>query len=135
MVYELKKIDLWSTIKVTLLINIVIGVIVGILFGLFFAFIFSIIGGVSQLDSYDAPGFNPAAFGVFGGFMFGIYYAVLISVMNGFVMPLILILLYNLFAGWIGGIKLNFAAVKESSNSENIPDIQQQTGDLTGGNN
>ena len=48
--------------------------------------------------------------GMFGGFFIGILYAAFIVVVN-VIVTAIAVLLYNLFAGWLGGIKFTMHEV------------------------
>jgi ABC-type multidrug transport system permease subunit len=130
MIREIKKIELWSAIKISFLVHAVIGIVIGILIGLFMAFIFGVAG---QVDPYGAGrwgDFNPAAFGMIGGFMIGLLYAVIIAVVNGFIVTLIVVLLYNLFAGWLGGIKVHF---KDEAAQAAAPSAYQPPPEATGG--
>jgi len=104
MLWELKKIDLVSALKVSFIINAIIGVIVGLLVGFTMAFIFSLAGQFGN----DFGGFDPAAMGIFGGFFLGFVYALFIAIGNGIILTSIFVFLYNLIAGWVGGVKLHF---------------------------
>lgn len=105
MEFELKKIGLWSVVKISFLINALLALLIGLLIG----FVFMIIMGFAQqLMPYDQMGFGGPdlmSLGMFGGFFIGIIYAAFIVVVN-VVVTAIAVLLYNLFAGWLGGIKL-----------------------------
>ena len=114
MIYELKKVDLWSVIKISFLIHLVIGIAVGLLMSVFFAFIFSLPGAMDPYDSFGGSSFNPAAFGIFGGLLMGLFYAFIIVIINGVIAPLIVVVIYNLFAGWLGGIKLHLNEVNKT---------------------
>lgn len=106
MQYELKKIDLWSAIKVSFFINALIGLTIGLLIGIFFGFIF---GALSHLNNIDMPSFP---LGPFGGLFLGIAYGVVMAVFNGIILTSITVILYNLFSTWLGGIKVDVSAVE-----------------------
>lgn len=108
MVYELKKIDLFGAIKISFFINAVLGLLLGLFIGMFVAFFLGIIGQLMPYDQMNWNGPNLGAFGIFGGFIIGLFYAVFIAVFNGVILTGIVVLLFNLFAGWLGGIKLTF---------------------------
>jgi hypothetical protein len=114
--YELKKIDLWSAIKISFMINAIIGLAIGLLIGAFFALIFGVLGNMAPSDSRDLVNIP---LGPLGGFFFGMAYAVIIAVFNGIIMTSIAVILYNLFSGWLGGIKIEACAVE--------PEIGQPT--------
>jgi hypothetical protein len=107
MMFELKRIDFFSAIKVSFLVHLVIGLLVGIFIGSILAFIFSFL---SQFMPYDQTGLGGpplGALGAFGGIFMVIFYALFISIVNGIIVTAVVVLLYNLFAGWVGGIKFN----------------------------
>jgi hypothetical protein len=109
MQYELKKIDFWSALKISFMINAVIGLVIGLLIGVFFAVVFGILG---HMTPYDSPGLRAFPMGPLGGFLFGMIYAVIIAVFNGIIMTSVAVILYNLFAGWLGGIKIDVGSVE-----------------------
>jgi hypothetical protein len=128
--YELKKIDLWSAIKISFMINAIIGLAIGFLIGAFFALIFGILGNMAPSES---PELVNIPLGPLGGFFFGMVYAVIIAVFNGIIMTSIAVILYNLFAGWLGGIKVDVGPVESeigqpimtiASNTNQQPDRQ-----------
>jgi predicted membrane-bound spermidine synthase len=106
--YELKKIDLWSAIKISFMVNAVIGLVIGLLIGFVFAFIVSF---VSQMVPADGPDMASIPFGPLGGFFIGLIYALFIAVVNGIIVTSVIVIMYNLFAGWVGGLKLEFQPV------------------------
>jgi predicted membrane-bound spermidine synthase len=116
MYYELKKIDLWSAIKVSFVINAVIGLVIGVLIGLVFACIVSFVGHMVPSDSSELANIP---FGALGGFFVGMIYALILAIFNGVILTSIVVVLYNVFAGWLGGIKLDCRAVE--------PEIGQPT--------
>ena len=130
--FELKKIDLFSAIKISFCINAIIGIFVGLLMGLSLAFMFGLIDQFAQ----TGRNFDPPPFGMFGGFFIGILYAVLIVVLNGIIVPCIVVLLYNLFAGWLGGIKFYFKEIPSGVAAQPITAQANVTPplDTTGGN-
>ncbi len=111
MIYEMKKIDLWSVIKISLLVHLVIGLLFGLLMSAFFSFIFVLSDQLDPYQSFGNSGFDPASFGVFGGILIGLFYSLMIVIINGFIVPLIIVLLYNLMAGWVGGFKVHLNEV------------------------
>ena len=135
MTYELKKIDLWSAIKVSFLINLIIGLVLGIFMGLFFALILALPGHSGSYDSFGDSGFNPMALGAAGGLLIGLFYAFIIIVINGVIGPLVFVLLYNLIAGWLGGLKFNLVeSILESNTSQTSNQPATSNDDSPGGN-
>lgn len=107
MTFELKKINVLSAIKVSFIVHIIIGLLLGLFIGSLMAFIFSFIGQFMPYDQMGYDGPTPGAIGALGGIFMVLFYAVFISVVNGVIVTGIITLLYNLIAGWVGGVKLN----------------------------
>lgn len=113
MTYEIKKIDVWSCMKIAF---VLFGVI-GLLFGIFYAIMLTMIGGIlSQMGSefQSLGGLFTGAIGIFMVFFLAIFYAVM-----GAVITAILTWIYNLLASGLGGIKFNL--VEEGSKSQISP--------------
>lgn len=108
MVYELKKIDLFGAIKISFFVNAVIGLLLGLFIGLVMAFFMGIFQQMIPSDqmNFNMPNFG--ALGFIGGIIVGFMYAIFIAVFNGIILTGIAVLLFNLFAAWLGGIKLTF---------------------------
>ncbi len=102
MKYELKRIDLWSAIKISFVVHAIIGLLVGLLIGLAFSLFFAFVGQLASSNDIDA---SLTAFGPLGGFLVGIFYAVFIAVVNGVIITGLVAILYNIVAGWVGGLK------------------------------
>jgi hypothetical protein len=90
---EIKSIDIMSWAKIHALF--------GIVFGLFYGIMFAVMGAAMGL-SRGVPGVE--AFGVLSIVIFPIIFAIC-----GFIGGAITALLYNLFAGKIGGVQVEFA--------------------------
>ena len=104
--FELKKIDFFSAIKISFLVNAVFGLLVGLFIGFIMMIFIGFAQNVMPYDRWDMGGPDFSAMGMFGGLFIGLLYAVIIAVGNGIIITGIVVLLYNLFAGWLGGIKL-----------------------------
>ena len=101
--YELKKLDIWSCVKIAFFLNGVMGLFVGILYALFFAFFSTFLRG---LGGAEFEGLTPAFTGFLSIFMIiflAFFYAVI-----GAIATAILVWIYNLLAKLLGGIKINF---------------------------
>jgi predicted membrane-bound spermidine synthase len=103
--FELKKIDFFSAIKISFLVHAVIGLVIGLLIGFFMMIFIGLFQNLMPTNQMDFGGPDFGAFGILGGFFIGMLYAVIIAVVNGIILTGIVVLLYNLFAGWLGGIK------------------------------
>lgn len=101
MTYEWKRVDVWSVVKIAFLICGVTGFIVG----LFYAIFLTLIGGILDMfgsgEFENISGLFSGVFGFFMAFVLAFFYAVL-----GSIMAAIMAWLYNLFARFVGGIRL-----------------------------
>ena len=111
MTFELKKIDLFSAIKVSFIVHIIIGLLLGLFIGSVMAFVMSFVGQFIPYDQMGNDGPSFGAIGALGGFFMAFVYAIFISVVNGVIVTGIVVLLYNLIAGWVGGVKLNLQEI------------------------
>jgi hypothetical protein len=125
MTYELKKINLFSAIKMSLLIHVVLGLVLG----LFVGFMILLIGGLANMipsgTNYDGAQTLPFAAGIFGGFAIMLVYVIFIPVM-GVIGTAIVVSLYNLFARLWGGMKLeldNIVVITSAAVSPSTPEI------------
>src|SRR5262245_33790015 len=99
---RIKRIGIGSAAKLSGAIYGALGLIFGLIFGLF-----SLVGmGLASriaADSAEAPpAFLGALFGVGAIVLFPLLYGVM-----GFIMGAISAALYNLFAGWVGGLEVD----------------------------
>lgn len=127
MQFELKKIDVFSVIKISFIINAVLGFAIGLFIGTIFAFI---TGFINQMMPYKQTFPLSPQFGFLGGIFLSLFYAVFLSVVNGVIITGIVVLLYNLIAGWVGGIKLNLPSI---STAESKPPITVPQSSDSGG--
>ncbi len=100
MTYEIKKIDVWSVVKITFFLY----GIFGLLFGIFYAIMLAMVGGfLSQMGGeFEAIRGLTGVLGIFMAFFLALFYAVL-----GAVVTAIFTWLYNLLARGLGGIKFH----------------------------
>jgi len=92
---EIKKLDIISCAKIHAVVLAIFGLIVGLFIGAFSSLISSF------SDDADEVGFKFKSFGLFSIIIFPIIYAI-----AGFIGGLITGAIYNLVAGWVGGIKI-----------------------------
>jgi hypothetical protein len=109
MTYEIKKIDVWSVVKIAFILYGIFGLI----FGLFYAVILTMLGGIiSQFGELGGEfgqmtGFFTGAVGIVMAFFMALFYAVI-----GAIFTAIFIWLYNVLAKLTGGIRFNLEAEK-----------------------
>jgi len=93
----LKHVGVMSVAKITALFGLIFGIIYGIIIAFFAAAFVSAMPGLSGIGPVGAGGLGAvlivamAIGGVIGGFIYGAVVA----------------FLYNLFAGWVGGVQLD----------------------------
>ena len=95
--WRLKRIGIWSAIKICGTISGVFGLITGIIWGFMLAFLSLIIG---HLYSLETAGIAFAALVLFP-FLFTVFYGFL-----GIIFTFIVILIFNLAAGIFGGVQI-----------------------------
>ena len=102
MIYQIRRVNVWSLMKVTFVIFAVLGLIVGLFYAIFFAFMGQMmeLGGPSELSRMS--GLFSGIMGIFVGLFLAIFYAVFGSLMTAFFAGL-----YNLLARGFGGIELH----------------------------
>ena len=101
MTYEWKRCEVWSVVKIAFLIC----GITGFILGLFYAILLTLIGGILGMagggEFEQISGLFSGAFGFFMAFVLSFTYAVV-----GSIMAAILAWLYNFFARFVGGIRI-----------------------------
>jgi|SRR3989344_5094561 len=94
-----KRIGVWSVAKLEAVLMAIMGLIFGVIY-----FVMSLIIGALGLGNGDAASFGLlAGLGVLGIIFLPIFYGLL-----GLVMGALSAWLYNVIAGWIGGIEIEF---------------------------
>ena len=98
MTYEIKKIDVWSVVKIAFILSGIFGLLAGLLY----AVLLTLVGGIlSQLGGeFEAMKGLTGAVGIFMAFFLALFYAVI-----GAVGAAICTLIYNLLARGLGGVK------------------------------
>jgi len=102
---EIKKVEIWSVIKITFLLSLIVGLVLGF-------FYFSLISVVGQIaGSFGAPeselGNITGGIGFFLAFFIAIFTAVFYTLVSA-----VIAVLYNVFAGWAGGIRVELSRDK-----------------------
>lgn len=98
MTYEIKKIDVWSVVKIAFILSGIFGLLAGLLY----AVLLTLVGGIlSQLGGeFEAMKGLTGAVSIFMAFFLALFYAVI-----GAVGAAICTLIYNLLARGLGGVK------------------------------
>jgi hypothetical protein len=93
----LKHVGVVSVAKITALFGLLFGLIYGILIAVFAAAFVSMMPGVSGLGTAAAGGV---------GIVMVIVMAI-VGAIGGFIYGAVIAFLYNVFAGWVGGIQVD----------------------------
>lgn len=102
MTLEIKRLDVWSCVKVGFILFGILGLIIGIFYALMIGFITSLMGPLGGSEIEPLAGLFSGALGIFMAFFMAIFYAVM-----GAVATAITVWLYNVCARWVGGIMVN----------------------------
>lgn len=113
MEYEIKRIPIAPVVKVAFFIFLIVGFIGGLFYGMLVMNLVSMMSGTLDIGDELLQEFT--GLGMAGIIMMGIMMAVFSSVIMT-ALTAIGIASYNVFAGWLGGIKLQL----ESSELENV---------------
>lgn len=125
MTYEIKKIDVWSVVKIAFILYGIFGLI----FGLFYAVILTMLGGIiSQFGQFggefgDMTGFFTGAVGILMAFFMALFYAVIGSIFTA-----IFVWLYNVLAKLTGGIRFHLEGEKIAA----VAPVEKQETDSEG---
>ncbi len=105
MTYEIRRIDIWSVVKIAFILCGIFGFIAGILY----AMMLTMVGGfLSQMGGeFDAMRGLTGAVSIFMVFFLAVFYAVL-----GAVFTAVFAWIYNLLARGLGGVKFHLEQEK-----------------------
>jgi len=114
--YELKKIDVWSLVKIVSILSFALGlVVIGFIYFLMILFI-------SQISSSLMGDFDPEMMQV-GGFVgfFMVFFIAILTSLFYTVATAILAVLYNGISGFTGGIRIQMTVAEvEQSSQPNV---------------
>jgi hypothetical protein len=105
MVYEIRRINIWSVMKIAFVIFAILGLIIGIFYFIFFLF-------MGQVMEMATPGEFGGMTGAFGGLLgfFGIFFLAIFYAVFGSLMTALFAGIYNLMARGFGGIEVHLEA-------------------------
>ncbi len=109
MSYRLRKIGVWSAIKISFFINGIIGALMGLFMGMMFFLVgglisqFSRLAGTIPVDMDFGP---PLIGGVAAIILLPIFYGFMLAVVNGIIVTAVSVWLYNLLSGVVGGVEV-----------------------------
>ncbi len=117
--YEIKRFNLFSVFKISLLIYLILGLVLGLFYGLMLMSMLSSLGNLMQDEAFSEIG----QLGAIGIFFMAVVMAIFCGI-GGAIMATIAAAVYNLLAGTIGGIKMELAALPPPS-FQQVPPPQQ----------
>ncbi len=125
MTYEIRKIDVWSVVKIAFILY----GIFGLLFGLFYAIMLTMVGGIlSQLGGeFESIRGLTGVLGIFIAFFLALFYAVI-----GAVFTAIFTWIYNLLAKGLGGIKFFLEQERPKAVAEPIQKSESESEGMLG---
>jgi hypothetical protein len=115
MKYELKRIEIWSIIRIVFMISLVIGFVLSLFYASLLQFLglfMNTIGGQDFNQMIPLGGIMTGFVLLFGTFGIAIIYTLIAA---------IAIFMYNVMAGWAGGIVLHLKSI----DVEHQPEIVQ----------
>src|SRR4030067_474414 len=104
--WEIKRIDLWSAIKVSFVANAVLGFILGLFIGLMTAALSEFLAPFIAMSGQDVEQLSSASGAGMVIFM-PFFMAFFMAVAYGVIVTGIIVGIYNLVAKFAGGIKVN----------------------------
>ena len=107
MTLEIKRLDVWSCMKVAFILFGILGLLIGIFYALIIGFIGGIMGPLAGADIEPLRGLFSGALGIFMAFFMALFYAVMGSLSTA-----ITVWLYNVCARWVGGIQVDLEGEK-----------------------
>lgn len=107
MTLEIKRLDIWSCMKVAFILFGILGLLIGIFYALIIGFIGGIMGPLAGADIEPLTGLFSGALGIFMAFFMALFYAVMGSLSTA-----ITVWLYNICARWVGGIQVDLEGEK-----------------------
>jgi len=110
--YELKHIDAWSIAKTVFVIFLILGFLFGLFYILLLAGLSNIAGNFGGEFGSDIPHVGGPLL-----LLLSIFIAVFVAVLYA-VVGAIFAVLYNIFMGWIGGIKVELEPEENHSSSK-----------------
>jgi hypothetical protein len=110
MVFELKRIDVWTCTKIAFFLCGIFGLLIGLFYALIIAMVGSFLGPLSGGELGSLGGIFSGALGIFIAFFLAIFYAVF-----GAILTAISAWLYNIFAKSIGGVKITLNEEKPAT--------------------
>ena len=105
MVYEIRRINIWSVMKVAFVIFAILGLIIGIFYFIFFLFVGQVMEMATPDEFGGMTGFFSGFLGFFAIFFLAIFYAVFGSLMTALFAGI-----YNLLARGFGGVEVHLEA-------------------------
>jgi hypothetical protein len=112
MKYRLRKIGVWSAVKVSFIINAILGACMGFFMGVIFFFLGALFSQIPELPNGTDVSGLPFMGGIAMVFLLPLFYGFFMAVFNGIIVTAIACWLYNLISNLVGGIEWELDEVK-----------------------
>jgi hypothetical protein len=106
--WEIRKIDLWSAIKISFIANAALGFVLGLVIGLMSAVLTKFMYPFMAMRGEELEEIGTAS-GAFMVIFMPFFMAFFMAVIYGVVITGIVVLIYNIIAGLAGGIRITLA--------------------------
>lgn len=108
MLFEMKRLPLWSVVKAVFFVSLIAGFIAGLLYGIIMLKFISVV--ISNMEFGGEIFSDISSIGGIGVFFMAVIFSLFSSVTTS-VGALIAAVSYNLVAGWFGGIEIELREV------------------------
>lgn len=105
---ELKRVDMWSAIKISFCVNIILGFLLGIVYALFLGMFAGLLSSLPGGEGLEGVQMSFGILIIVMPFMFAFFLGVVYTVVTA-----ICVALYNFMAKFTGGIELSFQQIAE----------------------
>jgi hypothetical protein len=122
MIYEIRRINVWSVMKVAFVIFAILGLVVGIFYAIFFAFMGQVMELATPGEFDSMTGLFSGVMGIFAAFFLAILYAVMGSVMTA-----VFAGIYNLLARGLGGVELQLEPKSQPASPPPAPPLRTES--------
>jgi hypothetical protein len=119
MTYEVKRFDLLSVFKVSFLIYLAVGFLIGIFYALIVMKMMAAFSPLLENEMFEGFG----QIGMMGAMMMALFMAIFMAVIWS-ILTVIATGIYNVFCGFVGGVKLELDAVPVGYPQPGVPPVQ-----------
>ena len=107
--YEIKRIEVWSVVKIVFLLSLIAGFVIGLLYALMIGFLTGVMGTIAGGEFSDTLGMFGGVALIFVVIFFTIFFAAIYTIVAA-----IGTALYNLLAKFSGGFTLELKSTEKN---------------------